>query len=140
RGVQTVGDRTLPGLRPIAGEDVVGATPKQQIETPSLRRGDRLSPGRASIWDGPSAMRVVVAALAPSAGRLDYAVQRDLFEDPDLPHCESPSLRDSARGRKSCSDAPTSGIRRPASRRAPNTTLSPPRAGHGFRLRRPSPP
>src|SRR5205807_7677545 len=88
----TVRYRTVLGLRPVAGEDIVGAAAKQQIEAPALRRDDSLSNGRIEIRHRPSAMRVVVAAFVPSAGRLDHAVQRDLFDDPDVSHFESPSV------------------------------------------------
>src|SRR5213592_4848273 len=40
---------------------------------------------RIEIRHRPSAMRVVTV-FVPSAGRLDHAVQRDLFDDLDLSH------------------------------------------------------
>src|SRR5437588_6148380 len=47
---------------------------------------------RIEIRHRPSAMRVV-AVFVSSAGRLDHAVQRDLFDNLDLSHFESPSVR-----------------------------------------------
>jgi hypothetical protein len=70
RGVETVRDRTISGLRPVAGEDVVGAAAKQEIEALSLRLGDGFSSRGTSIRCRPSAMRIVVAAFIPPAGAL----------------------------------------------------------------------
>jgi hypothetical protein len=42
RGIQSACYQTVRLLRPVAGEDIVGATAKQQIETLSLRRDDRV--------------------------------------------------------------------------------------------------
>lgn len=95
RDVQTVRYRTVPGLRPVVGEDIVDAAAKQQIEAAAPCLGDGLSPGGASMRYRLSAMRVV-AVFVPSAGRLDHAVQRDVFDDPDLSHFEFHSVRCSA--------------------------------------------
>jgi len=42
RGIQTVRYRTIPGLRPEAGPDIVGAAAKQQIEDAALSLDDGL--------------------------------------------------------------------------------------------------
>jgi hypothetical protein len=58
---------------------------QQQIEILAMRRNDGLSYGRVGMRHCPSAVGVV-AVFARPAGGLDHAVQRDMFDDPDLSH------------------------------------------------------
>jgi hypothetical protein len=83
RRIYAVRKRTVLGLRPEARPDIVGASAKQQIEALAMRREDCLSAGGIAIRRRPSAVWVV-AVFVRAAGSLNYAVQRDMFDDFDF--------------------------------------------------------
>src|SRR5690606_12306924 len=93
RRVQRVRHRTIL-LRPVPGPDVVRAPPEQQVKPLAVRGIDRLSYGRIRVRERPAAMaEAAVAIFLRPAGPLDHTVQRDVLDDPDLPHVLSPLMR-----------------------------------------------
>src|SRR6185437_1589061 len=89
RGVEAVGQRTARGLGPETGPDVVGVPTEEEIEGLAMRGEDHLSCGGIAIGAGPSAVGVI-AVFVGAAGSLDHAVQRNMFDDFELPHFELP--------------------------------------------------
>src|SRR4030095_6824292 len=92
RSVYRVRHRAFRGVRPKAAPDIVGSTTQQEIEIVAVSRDDGLSSFGVVMRRRPSAVAVVVF-LRP-AGALNHSVQRDVFENFELSHCESPWLSD----------------------------------------------
>jgi len=61
---------------------IVGATAKQQIEALAIRGEYCISASWGPIGRAP----VAVGEIVFIGGLLDHAVQRDLFDEPDLSH------------------------------------------------------
>src|SRR5262249_38398374 len=92
RGVEAVRHGTARRLRPKARPEIVGAPAKQQIEGFPMHREDCISASGAAIWCRPVAVGVI--GVLARAANLDDAVQRHVFENSELSHCEPPWLRD----------------------------------------------
>lgn len=70
-----------------------GTSTGKKVETLALRRVDGVAFGRIVMRHRPSAIGVVaVSVIFRSADALDHAVQRDMFDDPDLSHGSFPSF------------------------------------------------
>jgi hypothetical protein len=69
--------------------DIVSAPAEQEIEGLAMRRKYRLSRGGIAIRRCPSAVWVV-AIFVRAAGSLDHSVERNMFDDFELSHLQSP--------------------------------------------------
>src|ERR1039458_6138096 len=83
--IEAVRHRTARRLWPEARPHIVGATTKQQTEALDIRGEDLFSASGGPIGRGP----VAVGKIVFIGGLLNHAVQRDLFDDPDLSHSVS---------------------------------------------------
>src|ERR1043165_1346953 len=95
RPVERLADRVVAMVRPVAGEDLVGPAPQQQVEL----SGDNLVNSLAPVEEahGPASMGEPVARiLLGSAGCLHDAVESDLRDCDDFPHSLFSSFPDSA--------------------------------------------
>src|SRR5216117_4284595 len=104
--IEAVRHRTARRLWPEARPDIVGATPKQQVEALALCSQDCVPASGGPIGRGP----VAVGEIAVIGGVLDHAVQRDVFDDFELSH--SLLLASAGIGKRSWSHACHTGVSR----------------------------
>ena len=87
RSVYRVRHCAFRGGRPKAAPDVVGSAAQQQIEIVAVSRDDGRSHLGVVVRRGPATVTVVI--FLRTAGALNHAVQRDMFDDPNLSHAVS---------------------------------------------------